>query len=181
MCFGKILSRRKYSRGKPGPGRMWYSIKLRSMLKWKVMKANINTTLRSADARLCILDCIDLHNYNLIKDGLVHGNVCYVGRTGDSRWQYSPVARSVQSLWNSICLLFSFRKGQTAPNIYIDTYKTVNSQNFKPVTVQQYSEQCGTATRMGSAMGFHPDKPRVRWQCPVGNTFPPPNHMNSRT
>lgn len=62
------------------------------------MKASINTTPRSADARLCIFDCIDLHNYNLIKDGLELGNVCPVGRTADLRCQYSPVLRSVQFL-----------------------------------------------------------------------------------
>lgn len=68
------------------PGRVWCGIKL-STVKWKARKGSIEATPRSADARLYILDCVDLHNCNLIKDDVVHGNECYVGRTGDLRWQ----------------------------------------------------------------------------------------------
>lgn len=69
------------------PGRMWCSAKLRSTVKWKAGKGSMGVTPRSADARLCILDCVDLHNCNLIKDDVVHGSECCVGRTGDSGWQ----------------------------------------------------------------------------------------------
>ena len=76
---------------------MWYSIKLRSMVTWKVRKGSTDATRRSADARLCILDCVDLHDCNLIKDDVVHGNECCV-----QSWRFKvavhPVAGSVQSL-----------------------------------------------------------------------------------
>lgn len=68
------------------PGRVWCGIKL-STVKWKTRKGGIEATPRSADAIFYILDCVDLHNCNLIKDDMVHGNECCVGRTGDSRWQ----------------------------------------------------------------------------------------------